>query len=76
MEACNLSMYNEVEFVDKYIISECEKMTIGLENIFESEQFTFKKRDKNEYVVDKKGHALIEFRGVKISGSLDFINKY
>jgi len=76
-DACNLSLEDEVKFVEKYIIDECEKMTSGLEEIFNKEQFSFKNRcNKNERItVDKKGHVLVEFRGEKISGALDFISK-
>ena len=74
-DACNLSLQNEVAFVEKYIIDECEKMVKGLEEIFSIEQFSFKNRDKTEYTKDKKGHILVEFRGEKISGALDFISK-
>lgn len=74
-DACNLSLTDEVKFVEKYVIEECEKMVSGLEDLFNKEHFTFKNRDRREYSVDKKGHVLVEFRGEKISGSLDFISK-
>lgn len=74
-DACNLSLTDEVKFVEKYVIDECEKMVSGLEELFNKEHFTFKNRDRREYSVDKKGHVLVEFRGEKISGSLDFITK-
>ena len=77
-DACNLSLEDEVKFVEKYVIDECEKMVSGLEEIFYKEQFSFKDEDKekkNCKTVDKKGHTLVEFRGEKISGALDFISK-
>lgn len=74
-DACNLSMTDEVTFVEKYVIDECERMVSGLEDIFNKEHFSFKNREKNQYNVDKKGHVLVEFRGEKISGALDFISK-
>ncbi len=75
-DACNLSMTDEVKFVEKYVIDECERMVSGLEDIFNKEQFSFKNREKEELKkVDKKGHILVEFRGEKISGALDFISK-
>jgi hypothetical protein len=74
-DACNLSLQNELAFVEKYIIDECEKMVKGLEDIFSAEHFSFKNRDKTEYTKDKKGHVLVQFRGEKISGALDFISK-
>ena len=74
-DACNLSMANETKFVEKYVFDECERMISGLEDIFNQKQFLFKDREKSQYKVDKKGHALVEFRGEKISGALDFISK-
>ncbi|MCD8443240.1 hypothetical protein LNI88_11610 [Tenacibaculum dicentrarchi] len=74
-DACNLSTTNEVKFVEKYIIDECEEMVKGLEEIFHKEHFSFKDREKPNYKKDKKGHVLVEFRGEKISGALDFISK-
>src|SRR5690606_38411441 len=32
--ACNVSLKDEVDFVRKYIIDECERMVAGLENIY------------------------------------------
>jgi hypothetical protein len=75
LDACNLSLIDEVKFVEKYIIDECEKMVSGLEELFNKEVFTFRTRYKREYSVDKKGHVLVGFRGEKISGALDFISK-
>jgi hypothetical protein len=49
-------------------------MVTGLEDIFNKDHFSFDSRDKNKYTKDKKGHELVEFRGEKISGSLDFIS--
>jgi hypothetical protein len=77
-EACNLSIQDESQFVQKYIIEECEKMVFGLEDFFQKEQFSFKHKKKASekiYKVDKTGHVLIEFRGEKISGALDFVTK-
>lgn len=74
-DACNLSLKDETQFILRYIIEECEKMTNGLEAILELKQFTFKRRGAGKYMVDKSGHLLIEFRGEKISGALDFITK-
>jgi hypothetical protein len=75
-DACNLSMTDEVKFVERYVIDECEKMIIGLEEIFNKENFSFKNRENLQpRDVNKKGHVLVEFRGEKISGALDFISK-
>lgn len=74
-EACNLSRTSEEKFVSKYIIDECEKMVNGLEHVIANSQFQFRNHQQKEYTVDKNGHVLIEFRGEKVSGALDFINK-
>lgn len=73
--ACNLSMTDEVKFVETYVIEECEIMVSGLEDLFDKSHFTFKNREKIIYHVDKTGHILMEFRGEKISGALDFISQ-
>lgn len=75
-DTCNLSMNDETKFIEKFIIEECEKMVCSLENMLISTNFELKDRLTNKYYnVDKKGHYLMEFRGEKISGSLEFINK-
>jgi hypothetical protein len=74
-DACNLSLINEEKFVKKYIIEECEKMVIGLEELFTKNHFNFKGKNNNSYSISKEGHILTEFRGEKISGALDFISK-
>ena len=73
-EACNLSLKDEVEFVRKYMIEECEKLSIGLENIMKNSNFRF--LTWNRIYTDKRldSHNLIEFRGEKISGALSFIS--
>lgn len=73
--ACNVSLKDEVDFVRKYIIDECERMVAGLENIYLVSEFTFKGEHETHYKIDKTGHQLMEFRGEKISGALDFISK-
>ena len=74
-DACNLSLIDEEKFVEKYIIDECETMVNGLEEFFNKDHFSFKDINEIVYNVDKKGHVLVEFRGEKISGALDFISK-
>ena len=73
--ACNISLKNEADFIKKYIINECDRMIIGLENIFSVNNFTFKDEYDKHYEISKTGHQLMEFRGEKLSGALDFINK-
>mgnify|MGYP000506425118 CR=1 FL=1 len=75
-DACNLSQQNEEQFIDKYIISECEEMVNGLEEMFKKDQFTFRERSNNGILrVGEKEQNLVELRGYKISGALDFIYK-
>jgi hypothetical protein len=82
-DACNLSISDETAFIKTYIIEECERMVSGLELILNETKFQFlvwdKKDEKNWKQiftdVHKDGHNLIEFRGMKISGALDFIEK-
>lgn len=74
-DACNLSLTDEIAFVRKYVIEECERMVSGLEKFLEGEKFKFLNWEKISTDVHKEGHNLIEFRGEKISGALDFIEK-
>ena len=74
MEACNCSRRSETEFIEKYVIEECEYMVEGLTDILTKSSFKFK-RGTETYEVDKKGHQLIEFRAEKVSGAIDFISK-
>ena len=79
----NLSLINEQEFVEKYIIRECEIMVNGLEMFYNENEFDF--IDENQINVEKeeitrkridiKGYELIDFRTEKIIGALDFIIK-
>ena len=73
-DACNMSLTDEEEFVSTYILGECERMVSGLEKILTQEKFTFKDAPVEvDYSLDKYGRVLMEFRGEKISGALDFI---
>ena len=76
-EACDLSVTDERKFVEKYIVEECEIMASGLEEFFIKKSFGFKEFHESDkmYEVDLDGHALIDFRGEKITGALDFISK-
>jgi len=81
--AANLSLTNEDEFVEKYIISECEKMVNGLQSIYadkefdliDENQFDIEDKDTNRYRLDIKGFELVSFKTEKIIGALDFIGK-
>lgn len=74
-DACNLSLTNEIAFVRKYVIDECEKMVVGLEGILKNKHFKFWTTARKYTDAHKEGHNLIEFRGEKISGALKFIEK-
>ena len=75
-DACNKSITDEEKFIQEYIIDECEKMVNGLEKIFYNNKVIFKNNiDDKYYPIDKKGHSLMDFRGEKISGALEFVNK-
>lgn len=81
--AANLSITNEREFVDKYILTECEILVKGLENFHKESEFEFidenqvnvENNEINKYRVDIDGYELIDFRTEKIIGALDFIDK-
>jgi hypothetical protein len=76
-EACNLSLTDEINFVQTYLIDECEKMVSGLEKIFVSKIMTFKQFGTNKlYEVEfNETHLIVLFRAEKISGALEFISK-
>ena len=74
-DACNLSLSDEKKFVEVYIIDECEKMVAGLEAVLSKDSFEFKRWNGKPYRVDKKERTLLEYRGEKLSGALDFIAK-
>ncbi|MGO2294528.1 MAG: hypothetical protein ACTH5N_03650 [Psychroflexus halocasei] len=75
LKACNCSLRDEEEFVNNYIIDECKKMIEGLNNIFCNSKFELydDKYEKEYFTIEN--HNLIEFRGEKISGAIDFITK-
>jgi hypothetical protein len=81
--AANLSLTNEDEFVEKYIISECEKMVNGLQTIYadskfdliDENQFDIEDKDTNRHRLDIDGFKLVSFKTEKIIGALDFIGK-
>lgn len=60
-DACNLSLTNEVEFVRRYVIEECERMITGLENFLEGDKFKFLKLEKTITDEQKEGTNLEEF---------------
>jgi hypothetical protein len=72
--ACNLSTTNEIEFVNKYIIGECEKMVSGIELFLTGNRFKFINQNSEKIIEELSGYKLTEFRCEKISGALDFID--
>jgi hypothetical protein len=74
-EACNVLLRSEINFVENYILDECEKMVSGLERLLYQNKFTFKNRAGKTEEITFESHYLVEFRGEKISGALDFIIK-
>ncbi|MFM1772980.1 MAG: hypothetical protein RLZZ71_2122 [Bacteroidota bacterium] len=78
-DACNLSIQNESQFIKEYIIDQCEKMVDGLDNIMKESKFKYHsetiKANNESFSYEPLGHSLIEFRGEKISGALNFIEK-
>lgn len=72
--ACNLSITDEEKFILEYVIRECEKMVSGLEEIFSNDSFILTTKMETIHKVDMNGRVLVEFRGEKISGALDFIS--
>lgn len=76
-ELYNDSIEHPKDFVEKWIINECVEMVEGLESLLN--------RDKNHEVIHSFFHPgmksilngidLLYFKGEKISGALDFLNK-
>lgn len=73
--ACNLSLTDEEAFVSKYIVDECEQMVAGLEDLFKNSNPQVRGNNGKYYPLNKAGRLLIDYRGEKISGALDFISK-
>lgn len=73
--ACNLSRMDENAFVEKYIINECKQMVEGLVHALHHKKFELLNAWHQPVFVNKEGHVLMEYRGEKISGALDFIQK-
>lgn len=76
--AANISLKSEDEFIEKYIISECEAMVNGLETIYRDNEFKFLNgeiENKDWYTLKLEGFELMDFKTEKILGALNFINK-
>jgi hypothetical protein len=74
-DAFNLATTDEIAFIKRYVIEECERMVLGLENFLDGDNFKFINFKNISIDVPMEGHDLIEFRGQKISGALFFIQK-
>ena len=80
-DAFNIYKKNKAEFLQIYLIKECEELIRGLVDLLDNDRFKVLKGDyrffdhgeKNFEEVQLDGHNLIEYRGRKISGALDFI---
>jgi hypothetical protein len=79
--ATNLSITDENEFIEKYIITECEQMVQGLECFYKNNVFhlleenQIENENSSRYRLDIDGFELISFKTEKIIGALDFISK-
>jgi hypothetical protein len=81
--ACNVYRQNEEQFINRYILHECQELVKKLKNVVSNHRFEFITSGyhfviKHEWT-ELKGEELIAFRAHKISGSLafiDYINSY
>lgn len=81
--AANLSLTNEQQFVEHYVINECEAMVCGLEYVYDNNEFYFIDSNEDTFVdekiirkrIDFNGYELIDFKTEKIIGALEFIDK-
>lgn len=75
-DACNMTLLDERQFVEVYIVQECERMVSRLEEFMERDKIVVRSGWKSEApMLDINGAVLIDFRGEKISGALDFVAK-
>ena len=77
-EACNTSLTDEILFIQRYIVEQCDEMIRGLRNILTNNKFrlkgySFVNQEKGYVDLELEGHNLTEFRGEKISGALELI---
>lgn len=78
LKAYNVSLRDETEFINNYFIDECDKFIVGLERIFNItpeniDNYRFLNLEKGYIDFKIGGHNLIEFKGKKLSGSLELI---
>ena len=75
-DACNMTLLDEKQFVEVYIVQECERMVSRLEEFIELDNIEVRSGWNSEApMVDINGGLLVDFRGEKISGALDFVAK-
>lgn len=75
LNACNLSITNEKEFINKYIINECKVMVEGLAETMGSQNVYVRIKGKETPILSNNIHHIIKYKAEKISGALDFISK-
>lgn len=79
VEAQNCLESNEEEFIQKYIIEQCDLLINGLYWIMKADYKTLDERykffdlNKTYFDIAFEGHNLVEFKGRKITGALKFI---
>lgn len=66
---------NELNFIKEYIIDQCYAMINGLNDILNNNEFKFIVNERLHTANSMTSHEIIELRGEKISGALDFINE-
>jgi len=85
IEAFQLYKVDQAAFINKYVISQCEELVRGLEELLLTDTFHFYKNvkpfaiqlSKSEGVdiIKLERRPLVEFRGAKVSDALKFIVK-
>jgi len=77
MEDCkslyNLSVSDNNQFIERYIIQEAQKMVEGLKKIMLYSEFQLLNLNKDAITIKKEGYKIIEYRAEKVSGALKFI---
>ncbi|MCK9425194.1 MAG: hypothetical protein M0Q21_04030 [Ignavibacteriaceae bacterium] len=74
-DAYNLLLNDRSKFIDKFIIDECRKMVLGLDQILHDNMCFIHEIFPEYKNIKANDSLLIEFKGEKISGALSFIKK-
>lgn len=77
-DAYNLSIMDDVAFVNNYIIKECDRLIVGLERInncteLRLRNYNFLNQEREHIDLKLKSHSVVDFRGEKITGALNLI---